>query len=169
MKWLGIHPRGDFSYQSPIDLAKCLNKLASLREESFYVTSDRKLSTQQMLESVKNLRRSINVNSSYLDAADSCHIDKQRSSACSKETVLEWFLLSLSDFIVVQVTQLVPPREAQPISGYSYSAGIYSLKNNALVHGGECRSLDWKSLQKQSFGSWLCNSELASNPFEVST
>lgn len=84
-------------------------------------------------------------------APDSCHIERDGSEICNTNTVVYWFILSLSDIIITQT------ENQSPTSGYSRSAAIYGLKNNSVRSGVQCASsLPHVALSKKQSGNWIC-------------
>lgn len=85
-------------------------------------------------------------------APDSCHIERDATEICNTNTVVYWFILSLSDIIITQTDNHTPT------SGYSRSAVIYGLKNNSVRSGLQCAStLPHATLSKKQSGNWICS------------
>jgi len=83
-----------------------------------------------------------------------CHIELDPSPACHEFTVLYWFLLSLSRYLIVQRIDSALPG---PSSSFSRYAGIYGLQHNPFYPAKECTvPVDNLWLSRQQHGSWFC-------------
>lgn len=155
--WQGTMFSDDKSMDSPIDLAKCTNKLMiSISNQSIvYAASDNFASAIQIVNHL-NTRN-------ILLPSGSCHIDLQQN--CAETTLVQWFALSLADRIITQA--LIPPPESgytdpqrndnihAPISAFSKYAFIYSLSTKYLLYGN-CTDVDSDQVARHTHGNWVC-------------
>ena len=113
---------------------------------------------------------------------DSCHVDLAANPMCSRMTFVQWFMLSLSDKIVMQslrnnldanspyhaVSEETKALDALykqygsqgPISAFSRYAAIYGLQKDGLRYGLGCKSVNKTALSWQTQGNWLCGPKL---------
>ena len=106
---------------------------------------------------------------------DACHIDMAANARCTLTTSLHWFMLSLSDVMVVQAliksedsiytanspeTAHLVDTELAPISAFSRYAAIYSLSPNSIRYGRGCHQVNTTALSYQTHGNWACDSKL---------
>eukprot|EP01041_Mallomonas_annulata_P005993 gene5993-12079_t len=150
--WLG----GD----SPIDLAKC--GIDTLQQERIvestntntyaYITSDYEPSARQL----KNILEDILPSNRIYISPKSCHIDYVRTSDCTFNTIVDWFILSLSDYIVTQSGRYSNSIYA-PESAFSRYAVIYSLNNKSLRLPKYCLQPDTFNISHQYSGNWFCS------------
>jgi hypothetical protein len=200
--WKGTAFRDDLTYDSPLDLAQCANDLAHAHREKgggsdevsitsitnnslvsyfldnnnninkthnhiVYIASDSLQSTQQIISklSFKNI----------LNQPTSCHVDEQHSKGCATSTLTQWFLLSLSDYIITQGIDSALPtayidnpelmnhlqqgleRPKSPISAFSRTAALYSLRGENLRFGAGCIGMNTTTIGHFTHGNWICN------------
>lgn len=173
-KWKGTAFMDDKSLDSPVDHARCGRKIIDgmsneQRENAMvYIASDNHDSGQQ-------INSTLNWPFVILPP-EVCHVDLQASFDCTLSTSLHWFMLSLSDKLVMQglikpdkgsgsYFEDVPPSDGSPqlsqeqgsISGFSRFAGIYGLNEDISRYGLGCNSVNKTALSKQTQGNWLCN------------
>jgi hypothetical protein len=101
---------------------------------------------------------------------EACHIDAtNHHENCAESTFVQWFALSLSDFIITQ--GLIPVMDSiyhdppdnkpfnttsqAPISAFSRYAMAYGLSAGKLRYG-ECRPIDPISMSFHTHGNWVC-------------
>jgi hypothetical protein len=117
-----------------------------------------------------------------------CHVDHARHThstreQCAVNTFVQWFMLSLSDAVVLQSLLHVDKpefsiyseysaatREAEatfaavepggPISAFSRFAAIYGLHRDSMVYGLTCRAANRTALSWQTRGNWMCDNKL---------
>ncbi len=201
--WKGTSFRDDLSLDSPLDLAVCANNLATLHgagvvtahqqpvlppppvngshhshfdhnvlfknvnhKHVVYIASDNIQSTQQIISRLffKNI----------LNQPKSCHVDEDGHALdCATSTLTQWFLLSLSDYIITQgVDSAMPtayediPERMQefqkgiakpkfPISAFSRTAVVYSLDSDNVRFGAGCTTMN-EAIGHFSHGNWIC-------------
>jgi hypothetical protein len=171
--WKGTSFMDDKSLESPVDSALCGKNLleslpAAQRENALaYIASDNPDSSQQ-------------INSTIgwpfvVLPPKVCHVDLQASFDCTLSTSLQWFMLSLSDKIVMQgliqppigtgsffedispiTGKPVAPIVTGAISGFSRFASIYGLDPDVTRYGIGCQSINKTLLSRQTQGNWLC-------------
>lgn len=172
-KWQGTAFMDDKSMDSPVDHASCGRKIIDdMPEEQrenvmVYIASDNYVSSQQ-------INSTLNWPFVILPP-EVCHIDLQSSFECTLSTFLHWFMLSLSDKLVMQglikpVSTLygdVPSdgktllaQEQGSISAFSRFAGIYGLNEDISRYGLGCQPINKTALSKQTQGNWLCNPQI---------
>lgn len=169
--WKGTNFLDDQSLDSPVDHAVCGKKiLAALtpeirRNAMVYIASDNQDSAQQ-------INRTINWPFVVLPPKV-CHVDLDRSLECTLVTVLHWFMLSLSDKIIMQglvigpgsssVDSLPDDGSTKPsaqqgsISAFSRFAAIYGLQGENSIFGLSCDHGNRTLLSRQTQGNWLCD------------
>ena len=172
--WKGTNFMDDKSMDSPVDAASCgryiLGNLSvSERNNAMvYIASDNPDSSQQINRTIAWPY--------VVKPPKVCHVDIQASFDCSLTTTLHWFMLSLSDKIVMQemikpiigsgsLFEDLPPEDNSPrippqpgaISGFSRFASIYALDKDVIRYGRSCKSIDKSLLAKETQGNWLCN------------
>jgi hypothetical protein len=109
-----------------------------------YVTSDSPYSAQQIHETLKYDRAII--------APSGCHAERDSSLQCLELTLSQWFVLSLSSHIAVQVEE-----NNTPNSAYSRYAAVYNLRDRVLLDGKHCdASLSHWQLSHLQQGNWFC-------------
>lgn len=199
--WVGTSFTDDKSMDSPIDLALCghqvlLNSTDQVRTEDssssngsglylLYLASDNPTSSQQMNETLQRLSTGTK-KVGLIRPPKACHVDLSGSgSHCSMQTAVHWFMLSLSDHLVLQA--LLPPAQgfsmyesaregalfdpftspfnrltAAPVSAFSRYAAIYSLHGDASIrYGRSCdRKVSTALLSHQSHGNWVCDPKM---------
>ena len=176
--WNGTTFADDLSLDSPIDEATCGRKLLEENnnndETIVYIASDNPSSAMQ-INATLDWKQSI-------IPTQVCHVEQQYGNIkCSMMTYIQWFMLSLSDYIVMQgllVNDAVPsPYHAAsdptrqidrmmsryakqgPISAFSRYAAIYGLSEDILRYGLDCRSVNKTALSWQTQGNWLCDAK----------
>jgi hypothetical protein len=101
-------------------------------------------------------------------------MDITKSQHCTLTTTLHWFMLSLSDSIVMQAlikppasvysngpeTAHISDNEPAPISAFSRYAAIYSLSERAIRYGLGCKSANTTALSYQTHGNWVCDPKM---------
>eukprot|EP01034_Spumella_vulgaris_P025362 gene25362-31812_t len=107
--WNGTHAVDELSMASPVDSGRCgrdrINALTTLATSSStpqkppphviaYIASDSPESAAQISATLAHPHTVI--------APPGCHIDFDPSAQCSRDTLLHWFALTLSDFSVFQ-------------------------------------------------------------------
>ena len=99
--WKGTSFADDFSLDSPVDEANCAKQILTEYASKTggigvlaYIASDNADSARQV-----NATMGWPVS---LTPTDSCHVDLAVNPLCSRMTFVQWFMLSLSDKIVMQ-------------------------------------------------------------------
>jgi hypothetical protein len=172
--WKGTAFMDDKSLESPVDSGRCGRKIldslpANMRENALaYIASDNPDSSQQI---------NTTVNWPFVVLPPRvCHVDLQASFDCTLTTSLHWFMLSLSDKMVMQgliqppvgtgsMFEDISPITGKPqppvitgaISGFSRFASIYGLDPDVTRYGIGCEPINKTALAKQTQGNWLCN------------
>ena len=172
-KWNGTRFMDDKSLDSPIDHGNCALMLSDAipiherKNTIIFIASDNTESALQIKSTIKwpfvILPPSV------------CHIDLQSDFSCTVQTTLHWFLLSLSNKIVMQ--GLVKPpvvrgsaieeipdglnrsRVQGSVSAFSRFAAIYGLHKDASRYGLDCHPIDSNVLSRTTQGNWICNSK----------
>lgn len=178
--WKGTTFSDDFSLDSPVDEAQCGQLLLhegggrAASDVLAYIASDNADSARQ-----------INSTMSWpfsVTPTDSCHVDLASSPLCSRMTYVQWFMLGLSDRIVMQslknnedvaspyhqVSEETRALDAEykkyarqgPISAFSRYASIYALHKDVMRYGLGCSSINKTALSWQTQGNWLCGPQL---------
>lgn len=172
--WTGTKFMDDKSLDSPLDHAICGAKILGnlpidLKKNAVaYIASDNHDSAQQ-------INTTLNWNLVILPPKV-CHVDLEASFDCTLTTSLHWFMLSLSDKIVMQglikpptgsgsLFEDLPSKDGSPrltqqqgsISGFSRFAAIYALNSDVARYGLSCIPGNKIALSKQTQGNWLCN------------
>jgi hypothetical protein len=111
----------------------------------YYISSDNALSSNQII-------RTTNYNFSLL-SPPGCHLEHDRSWDCFSVTTKYWFMMSLSQVIIVQE---VAESTIYPVSSYSRYAGIYGLQNVPFISGKTCLKLDTMHLSYHHHNNWYC-------------
>ena len=193
--WLGTSFTDDKSMDSPVDLALCghqvlMNSTDQGRGNSsglflLYLASDNPISSQQINETLQHLSTG-SAKVGLIRPPKACHVDLSGSgSHCSMQTAVHWFMLALSDHLVLQA--LLPPAQgfsmyesgregaqfdpftspfnrltAAPVSAFSRYAAIYSLHGDASIrYGRSCdRKVSTALLSHQSHGNWVCDPKM---------
>ena len=98
---------------------------------------------------------------SYLSPAG-CHIDINRTVECAFDTISYWFMLALSDQIVMQSVERTYNGYSYvtPASAFSYYAAVYSLKNDAIRYGAHCHQPVQRNASRLPAGNWFCHGDL---------
>lgn len=202
--WKGTNFYDDNSLDSPIDEAKCghdvLHNISNLMSAS--ISSDvnaaespgggdgsKSLSSSAMQLSVSDsviayiasdngesaLQIRDNVDWPFtIKPPPGCHVDMSHDPKCTLTTSLHWFMLSLSDYIVMQA--IIDPENAvdsmdtqkamdlvgkykqlAPISAFSRYAAVYSLSPGGIRYGRGCIAVNTTALALRSHGNWVCD------------
>lgn len=172
--WKGTNFMDDKSMDSPLDHAVCGGKIlenlpVDLKKNAIaYIASDNHDSAQQI---------NTTMNWPFVILPPKvCHVDLEASFDCTLTTSLHWFMLSLSDKIVMQgliqppigsgsLFEDLPPKDGSPrliqqqgsVSGFSRFAAIYALNSDVTRYGLSCIPGNKIALSKQTQGNWLCN------------
>lgn len=103
----------------------------------------------------------------------SCHIDMKTAegkASCAENTLVQWFSLSLSDFLITQEMEMqtntvysdpvtdqeeFKRRSPAPISAFSRYAVTYGLSSHLLRYG-HCQTVNPVTLSHYTHGNWLC-------------
>jgi hypothetical protein len=170
--WTGTNFMDDKSLDSPVDAANCGRKIldslspALQKDAMVYIASDNADSAQQINSTIKW--------PFVILPPKACHIDLKASLDCSLTTSLHWFMLSLSNNIVMQ--GLIQPvsgsmfedlpsedgrsvllKQQGSISGFSRFAGIYALNSDVSRYGLTCNPANRHAVSRQTQGNWLCD------------
>jgi hypothetical protein len=103
---------------------------------------------------------------------EACHIDikGEGNHNCAENTLVQWFSLSLSDFLITQEMEMQSDsaysdpiidenefrsRSPAPISAFSRYAVTYGLSSRLLRYGN-CSVINPVSLSHYTHGNWLC-------------
>jgi hypothetical protein len=182
-KWKGTSFADDYSLESPVDCAECARKAAMISgadkaDAIIYVASDNAATAMQ-------INNTVNWPVSLVPLK-SCHVDHSTHGGahiCAVSTFVQWFVLSLSDSIVLQSLKFVEKpeydlwheysdatkvREAGfakvepggPISAFSRYAAIYGLKSDNMLYGISCTPANRSALSWQTRGNWMCDNKL---------
>ena len=169
--WKGTNFLDDQSLDSPVDHAVCGKKiLATLSPEiqsnaMVYIASDNSDSAQQI---------NTTINWPFVVLPPKvCHVGFERSLDCTLMTLLHWFMLSLSDKIIMQGLVVAPgswsedstPEDGSSkqgaqqgsISAFSRFAAIYGLNIDNSFYGLSCSHGNRTFLSRQTQGNWLCD------------
>lgn len=197
--WKGTGFSDDHSMDSPLDAAQCGRQIllslaspthpvspAASPHPDFALTSGSILDSHAVSAQQANgvlayiasdngdSSRQINSTLNWgftIKPPDACHMDLQKNSLCTLMTSLHWFMLSLSDVIVMQAlikpaesvysnspeTAHISDDEPAPISAFSRYAAIYSLSGPVIRYGRGCRSANTTQLSYQTHGNWVCD------------
>jgi hypothetical protein len=178
--WKGTEFSDDRSVDSPLEAATCGKALllqtqrdASIAQKPAHSPTQ---STVLAYIASDNVDSAMQINSTLgwdftIRPPEACHMDLQKNLHCTLTTSLHWFMLSLSDAIVMQA--LIKPEqsayfnspetahmvdtEAAPISAFSRYAAIYSLSPNVIRYGHGCRTANTHALSFQTHGNWVCD------------
>jgi hypothetical protein len=180
--WKGTAFSDDFSSDSPVDEAECGREILKQYTDGAkgagdllaYIASDNADSARQINGTLKWPLS--------LTPTDSCHVDLESNPMCSRMTFVQWFMLSLSDKIIMQSLKPNPdvnsPYHAVsdetkaadavfktyakqgPISAFSRYASIYGLHKDILRYGLGCQGVNKTALSWQTQGNWLCGPKL---------
>lgn len=177
--WKGTSFYDDISLDSPVDAGACgrrvINEITSLipPDSIFaYIASDNIVSSQQINETLTWTHT--------IQPSKACHVDFQSpiASKCLSNTLLQWFMLSISDMIIMQslviadltstyhdeqkfssTGELIPPEQG-PISAFSRYAAIYGLSSHESRYGITCNQTNSIKLARQTLGNWVCDPKL---------
>ncbi len=140
MPWNGTHAVDELSLASPIDSGLCgrahINALSALPSSVnkpkiiAYIASDSPESAAQISATLAHPHTVI--------APPGCHIDFDPSAQCSRDTLLHWFALTLSDVSVLQ--SFVDTESGRELAASSFSryAMIYGLRGaDSLVYASQ--------------------------------
>lgn len=188
--WKGTGFSDDHSMDSPLDAAQCGRQILTSQAQNTPVlgtssavggAEHRFVSAQQAHgvlayiasdngDSSKQINSTLNWGLT-IKPPDACHMDLQKNTLCTLMTSLHWFMLSLSDVIVMQA--LIKPGESvysnspetahlsddepAPISAFSRYAAIYSLSDHVIRYGKGCRTANTTQLSYQTHGNWVCD------------
>eukprot|EP01032_Pedospumella_encystans_P022571 gene22571-25574_t len=187
--WKGTAFSDDHSLDSPLDEAKCGQKL--LQQASSPTTADGASASVSgnpnnsapggVLAYIAsdNGDSAVQINSTLawpfaIKPPEACHMDIQKSTHCTLTTTLHWFMLSLSDVLVMQAL-IKPPEsvysnspetahlkdeEPAPISAFSRYAAIYSLSPEVIRYGRGCHTANTTALSYQTHGNWVCDPKM---------
>ena len=169
--WKGTKLLGDQAMDSPVDEAVCGNKILSAltpeiqKNAMAYIASDNADSAQQ-------INTTVNWHFVVLPPK-ACHINHERTLDCTMTTLHHWFMLSLSDKIIMQAQIIIPgsraddqtpedgrPKQVAPqgsISAFSRYAAIYGLNVDSSLFGLSCSHINGTALSRQTQGNWLCD------------
>jgi hypothetical protein len=183
-KWKGTSFADDYSLESPVDCAQCAHEKMNLFRGNkkqvvvMYIASDNAATARQI--------NSTTSSSLHLVPQKACHADHSHHGGahlCAVDTFVQWFLLSLSDVMVVQSLRHVDnpsfsiyqeysdaTKETEevfsmyekggPISAFSRFAGIYGLRSESMVYGLQCQTANRSALSWQTRGNWMCDNKL---------
>ena len=180
--WKGTSFADDYSLDSPMDEASCGKQV--LRQYA-----DRARGAGRVLAYIASdnadSARQINATMGWpisVTPTDSCHVDLAANPMCSRMTFVQWFMLSLSDKIVMQSLKNDPDANSPyhavsdetrvldaeykkygsqgPISAFSRYAAIYGLQKDGLRYGLGCKAINRTALSWQTQGNWLCGPKL---------
>jgi hypothetical protein len=149
------HPHeesGFMKFGSPDMLGSCASQVGNnirtrTNEKDLvaFISSDSDASTEQIVETIDWPNRRVIV------GEHTCHVDYNSTYACLKNTIAQWFILSLSDVIVTQTIFKIPR------SGYSRYAGIYGLRDNPFRDARNCSYAgSTREMSHRAFGNWVC-------------
>jgi hypothetical protein len=190
--WKGTAFSDDHSMDSPIDEAKCGKQILEASYDAA-ASGGASVAVQGAVPSKQgdtqrgvlayiasdNPDSSRQINSTLdwpftIKPPQACHMDITKSQHCTLTTSLHWFMLSLSDAIVMQAlikppasvysngpeTAHIKDDEPAPISAFSRYAAIYSLSKNVIRYGVGCRSANTTALSYQTHGNWVCDPQM---------
>ncbi len=181
--WKGTNFMDDSSLDSPLDEASCGKQLLSARVAANNAQSRLPAEADALNRQIvayiasDNVHSSSQINSTLgweftIRPPQGCHVDLQKSAHCTLSTSLHWFMLALSDHIVMQA--LIKPavsmfdnspetahlsafEQPAPISAFSRYAAIYSLATDSIRYGKGCLSVNRTALSQQTHGNWVCD------------
>lgn len=180
--WKGTAFSDDHSMDSPLDAAQCGQKLIRTATEEVQAKSAAKKAVPGGVLAYiasDNADSAVQINSTLawpfaIRPPEACHMDIQKSMHCTLTTSLHWFMLSLSDVIVMQAL-IKPPdsmysnspetahlkdEEPAPISAFSRYAAIYSLSPEVIRYGRGCHTANTTALSYQTHGNWVCDPKM---------
>ena len=153
-KWIGT--MNSEAMESPRDLGICGKKILNnlpldiQKNAMAYIASDNIGSTQQI---------NTTINWPFVVLPErACHILTDHNNECPMRTLVHWFMLGLSDEIVIQGLN-TPARSLAtvPPSGFSRFAAIYALQKVAPAFGLSCNHGNKTYLSQQTQGNWNCD------------
>ena len=176
LPWKGTVFMDDKSIDSPVDEATCGREL--LYNESMAEKRSGKAHNNIIAYIASdNIDSSNQINSTLgwdftIKPPQGCHVDLQTSDMCTLTTSLHWFMLGLSDHIIMQ--GLIKPEHSMfdnspetahlshleqpaPISAFSRFAAVYSLGEDSIRYGKGCYGVNRTLLSQQSHGNWVCD------------
>lgn len=179
LPWKGTAFSDDHSMDSPLDAAQCGQQL--IREANERGARSDKPNKGGVLAYIAsdNADSAVQINSTLawpfaIKPPEACHMDLQKGAHCTLTTSLHWFMLSLSDVVVMQAL-IKPPesmysnspetahlkdQELAPISAFSRYAAIYSLSPDVIRYGRGCRTANTTALSYQTHGNWVCDPKM---------
>eukprot|EP01041_Mallomonas_annulata_P008480 gene8480-17478_t len=138
------------------------------KESYVYIASD----NPDIAKYLENELQGDHTSHTIITSPAGCHMDHKQSRECTIPTVMYWFILALSDHIVVQYDHIEgcthPIRTGHhgthnpclsPHSSFSRSAIMYSLKPDIIRYAKHCTSVDHFShpqWYRQTSGNWRC-------------
>jgi hypothetical protein len=172
--WKGTNFGDDQAQDSPLDEAMCGKKILLEQSRVYsknnvlaYIASDNPHSSRQINDSLQW--------PFVIKPPQGCHIDLQKSLQCTLTTSIHWFMLSLSDYIVMQAlikpqsspyqnspeTAYMPDSELAPVSAFSRYAALYSLSpQSGILYGKGCVVVNTTQLSIQTHGNWVCDPKM---------
>lgn len=182
--WRGTTFSDDFSSDSPVDEAHCGRQILKEYAEAGGAATGAGMMAYIASDNAESARQINNTMQWPLSVTptDSCHVDLAANPMCSRMTFAQWFMLSLSDKIVMQSLKKNPDANSPyhavseetkaldalykeygsqgPISAFSRYAAIYGLQKDGLRYGLGCKSINKTALSWQTQGNWLCGPKL---------
>jgi hypothetical protein len=151
-------------------MSSCAKKVLQSRHGStsqpvvVYIASDNEGSVNQM-------NQSLAWEYTYIPKSASCHVDLDKSGECSLSTLASWFMLAISDDIVLQsidesgtyfIGNLLSKGTFTAASAFSRYAAIYSLtpSNGGLHFAKGCSTVNSTSFGYITQGNWMCTSKI---------
>lgn len=155
LSWKGTSFIDSKTFDSPIDLARCGKTLLQAYQQAVaYISSDYTPAAMQ-------IREALEVPLALVPASP-CHLEAARSNKmCMLSTILSWFVLALSEGLVVQglVEGGGGGGVKAPASAFSRQAAMYGLlRGDQWRYAGNCTAVDTKSIGDRDHGNWLCDS-----------
>jgi hypothetical protein len=157
--WKGTSFLEDLSLDSPLDFAACGRQVMQSARQVVktpaiaYISSDYAPSASQI--------------STYLDTINAvippaaCHLESTVSNQmCMLQTIVSWFVLALSDSLIVQ--KMEPPKKGPmvyaPVSAFSRHAAMYGLiSGGSFRYAASCLPVGTAELGLTDHGNWVCD------------
>ena len=187
--WKGTAFSDDHSIDSPVDAANCAKQIFTTETQNISKNihsnsnniAEKDFHTKHILAYIasdnSDSSRQVNTSLSWpytIKPPQACHMDISKTLHCTLSTSLQWFMLSLSDVIIMQAL-IKPPAsvysnspetahihddEPAPISAFSRYAAIYSLSDRVIRYGKGCVSANTTALSYQTHGNWVCDPQM---------
>ncbi len=95
--------------------------------------------------------------SNTLISPKGCHVDFDPSFECLKLTLIDWFMLSMSDVIVSQTIPGDRNQSRGVSSSFSRYAGMYGLQNDVYRDSRNCGTIVTSNeYSRMDISNWFC-------------